>query len=137
MTSVLSTPGRCVLKPGYGRWVGMQQAVSENFGALSWALWDQPRCGEPGAHPTYCIAKPRGLGAVADSMGKVLPTPRPLPAAPYLLHPTPCTLPPDRYSRMRRLLRPCLLLPRSPWLPLLWRHELWPHVLGALPGVRV
>ena len=94
MTSVLSTPGRCVLKPGYGRWVGMQQAVSENFGALSWALWDQPRCGEPGAHPTYCIAKPRGLGAVADSMGKVLPTPRPLPprslpAAPYLLHPTP------------------------------------------------
>ena len=60
----------CVLKPGYGRWVGMRQAVSENFGALAAALWDQPRCGEPGAHPTYCIAKPRGLGAVADSAGK-------------------------------------------------------------------
>ena len=62
----------CVLKPGYGRWMGMQQAVSDNFGALAAALWDQPRCGEPGAHPTYCIAKPRGLGAVADSAGKVL-----------------------------------------------------------------
>ncbi len=58
-------------------------------GGGPWALWDQPRCGEPGAHPTYCIAKPRGLGAVADSMGKVLPAPRFLPAAPYLLHPTP------------------------------------------------
>ena len=102
MTSVLFTLGRCVLKPGYGRWVGMQQAVSENFGALSWALWDQPRCGEPGAHPTYCIAKPRGLGAVADSMGKVLPSLRSLPAAPYHRAPYPLlpslrSLPPAPY----------------------------------------
>ena len=25
----------CVLKPGYGRWMGMQQAVTDNFGAMA------------------------------------------------------------------------------------------------------
>ena len=61
----------CVLKPGYGRWVGMQQAVSEHAGALAAALWEAPRCNEVGAGP-YCIAKPRGIGALAETAGKLL-----------------------------------------------------------------
>ena len=61
----------CALKPGIGRWIGMQQTFSEHAGALAAAVWHQPRCGEAGASK-YCIAKPRGMGAVAEAAGRIL-----------------------------------------------------------------
>ena len=61
----------CRLKPGIGRWVGMKNAVGEHAGLLATGLLGQQHCGEPGAGP-YCIAKPTGLGAVAEAAGHVL-----------------------------------------------------------------
>lgn len=39
--------------------------------ALADGLWQQPRCGEPGAGP-YCIASPTGFGLIAEGAGHVL-----------------------------------------------------------------
>ena len=39
---------------------------SEHADALAAALWEAPRCNEVGAGP-YCIAQPRGVGALADA----------------------------------------------------------------------
>ena len=61
----------CHLRPGIGRWVGMRNAVGTHATALADALLVQPHCGEPGAGP-YCIAAPRGMGAVAEALGHVL-----------------------------------------------------------------
>jgi hypothetical protein len=58
----------CKLRPGIGRWVGMQNALSNHAGALAAGLMRQPRCGEEGAGP-YCIAEPTGLGIVAEAAG--------------------------------------------------------------------
>ena len=61
----------CELKPGIGRWVGMKNTVSSHAASLAEALYNQPRCGEPGAGD-FCIASPRGLGAIAERAGHIL-----------------------------------------------------------------
>ena len=61
----------CDLKPGIGRWVGIKNTVNTHAAAIADGLLSQPACGEPGAGP-YCIAAPRGLGAVAEAAGHVL-----------------------------------------------------------------
>ena len=61
----------CELRPGIGRWVGMRNAVASHAGALYDGLLAQPRCGESGAGP-YCIAAPRGFGALAEALGHAL-----------------------------------------------------------------
>ena len=61
----------CSLRPGIGRWVGMRNAVASHAGALAEGLLSQPRCGEPGAGP-WCVARPRGTGAVAEALGHAL-----------------------------------------------------------------
>ena len=61
----------CELKPGIGRWVGMRDGVRKHAGAIVSALYDQPRCGEKGAGK-YCVASPRGLGAVAEVLCLIL-----------------------------------------------------------------
>ena len=58
----------CELKPGFGRWVGMKHAAREHAGALAAGLMAQAHCGEEGAGP-YCIARPTGLGLVAETIG--------------------------------------------------------------------
>eukprot|EP00966_Prymnesium_polylepis_P186354 4319487-Prymnesium_polylepis.2 len=61
----------CVLKPGYGRWVGLANTVSKNTAAFAAALLQQPHCNEPDAGP-FCIATPAGLGWLAEMLGHVL-----------------------------------------------------------------
>ena len=61
----------CELRPGIGRWIGMRNAVGTHAAALTEGLWKQPHCGEPGAGP-YCIAEPKGVGALAEGVGHVL-----------------------------------------------------------------
>ena len=61
----------CRLKPGIGRWVGMQNSLGAHAGLLAQGLLSQPHCGEPNAGP-YCIATPTGLGAVAEAVGHAL-----------------------------------------------------------------
>ena len=61
----------CELKPGFGRWVGMKHAAREHAGALAAGLMAQAHCGEEGAGP-YCIARPTGLGLVAEAIGHVI-----------------------------------------------------------------
>ena len=61
----------CNLRPGIGRWIGMRNAVGTHAVALADGLLSQPHCGEPNAGP-YCIAEPKGWGAVAEAVGHVL-----------------------------------------------------------------
>ena len=61
----------CELRPGIGRWIGLQNAATAHAGAIASGLLSQPRCGEEGAGP-YCIASPTGMGAVAEAIGHVL-----------------------------------------------------------------
>ena len=58
----------CELKPGFGRWVGMKHQAREHAAALASGLMAQAHCGEEGAGP-YCIARPTGLGLVAEAVG--------------------------------------------------------------------
>lgn len=58
----------CELKPGFGRWVGMKHQAREHAAALAAGLIGQQHCGEEGAGP-YCIARPTGLGLVAEAVG--------------------------------------------------------------------
>lgn len=61
----------CELRPGIGRWIGMKNAVGNHASALADGLLSQPHCGEPNAGP-YCIATPKGIGAVCEGIGHVL-----------------------------------------------------------------
>ena len=61
----------CKLRPGIGRWVGLKNSVSDHAGALAAGLISQPHCSEPGAGP-YCIAKPKGFGALCELLGSTL-----------------------------------------------------------------
>jgi len=61
----------CQLKPGRARWIGMRDGVRKHAGAIASALYEQPRCGESGAGP-WCIASPRGMGAVAEALGRIV-----------------------------------------------------------------
>ena len=61
----------CRLRPGIGRWVGLTNAVSTHAGAVGAALLSQPFCSEPHAGP-YCIARPKGFGAVCEGLGSLL-----------------------------------------------------------------
>ena len=49
----------------------MKNAVGHHAAAIAEALYNQPRCGEAGAG-AFCIASPRGLGAIAESASRVL-----------------------------------------------------------------
>ena len=61
----------CKLRPGIGRWVGLTHAVGAHAGAVGAALLSQPHCSEPHAGP-YCIARPKGFGAVCEVVGSWL-----------------------------------------------------------------
>ena len=61
----------CDLKPGVSRWIHMKKTASIHTAALANGLIHQKRCDEVDAGP-YCIAKPSGLGQVAESLGWVL-----------------------------------------------------------------
>jgi len=62
----------CALKPGIGHWVGLRKALArDHAGALVAGLMSQSHCGEPGAGP-YCIARPKGVGIVAEYIGHFL-----------------------------------------------------------------
>ena len=53
---------RCQLSDGYKRWRRMNAMLTENLGAVAGALTKMPKCGEPGAHKTFCINEPTGIG---------------------------------------------------------------------------
>ena len=65
----------CELRPGLGRWIGMRDGVRRHAALVVDALYAQPRCGElnerdlSAGAARWCIASPRGLGAVAESAG--------------------------------------------------------------------
>lgn len=61
----------CDLRPGMGRWVGMQDAAAKHAAALGSAFMRPKRCGEADAGP-YCIAEPSGLGRLAEVLGVTL-----------------------------------------------------------------
>lgn len=61
----------CELRPGIGRWTGMKNMASKHTAALAQGIYSQKHCGEQGAGP-YCIARPKGLGAVAEVAGIVI-----------------------------------------------------------------
>ncbi|KAL7528684.1 hypothetical protein ACHAWF_002661, partial [Thalassiosira exigua] len=63
---------RCELKPGIGRWLGMQRAARDHAGALAHGLLFRTQCGERGAGK-YCIARPRGTGLAAEVIGTFVP----------------------------------------------------------------
>jgi len=59
----------CELKPGIGHWVGLKKRLArDHAGALASGLFRHTQCGDPGAGP-YCIAKPKGVGLVAEFVG--------------------------------------------------------------------
>lgn len=62
---------KCKLKPGIGRWNSVKNAIKNNIGAAALGLAEQPHCGEPNAGK-LCIAKPRGLGLIAEMTGHIL-----------------------------------------------------------------
>jgi hypothetical protein len=49
----------------------MRDGVRKHAAAIVGAFYDQPRCGEPGAG-RWCVATPRGAGAVAEFLGHVV-----------------------------------------------------------------
>lgn len=59
---------KCELRPGIARWNGMKHLASRHTVALAEGLKSQAHCGEEGAGP-YCIAKPTGLGLIAEGTG--------------------------------------------------------------------
>jgi len=61
----------CVLKPGFGRWVGLRNSLTDHAGALASGILERRHCGEPNAGP-YCIAKPTGWGAICEIVGAIL-----------------------------------------------------------------
>lgn len=61
----------CDLRPGIGRWIGLQHSARHHVVALASGLLSQPHCSEPNAGP-YCIARPKGLGAFAERVGQLL-----------------------------------------------------------------
>lgn len=65
----------CDLRPGIGRWLGLKHAASHHMVALAESLLSQPHCGDAGINSSdvpYCIAKPRGLGAMAEVAGNFI-----------------------------------------------------------------
>eukprot|EP00633_Aureoumbra_lagunensis_P006185 CAMPEP_0197324740 /NCGR_PEP_ID=MMETSP0891-20130614/71275_1 /TAXON_ID=44058 ORGANISM="Aureoumbra lagunensis, Strain CCMP1510" /NCGR_SAMPLE_ID=MMETSP0891 /ASSEMBLY_ACC=CAM_ASM_000534 /LENGTH=835 /DNA_ID=CAMNT_0042817593 /DNA_START=349 /DNA_END=2856 /DNA_ORIENTATION=- len=46
---------RCEPHPGLARWASYQSSVARHGRALASALVNQPLCGEPGAHPVFCV----------------------------------------------------------------------------------
>ena len=61
----------CKLRPGIGRWIGLQNSISNHAGALAVGLLSQPHCSEPDAGP-YCIAKPKGFGLFCEILNSIL-----------------------------------------------------------------
>ena len=61
----------CKLRPGIGRWIGLQNSISNHAGALAVGLLSQPHCSEPNAGP-YCIAKPKGFGLFCEILNSIL-----------------------------------------------------------------
>ncbi|KAG5175276.1 TB2/DP1, HVA22 family-domain-containing protein, partial [Tribonema minus] len=55
----------CQLKPGFLEFNHYTQALRRNTGALARAVRELPRCGEPGAHATFCVNEPTGTGWAA------------------------------------------------------------------------
>jgi len=53
---------KCELSDGYKKWRRMNSLLTENLGAISGALTKMPKCGEPGAHKTFCVNEPTGIG---------------------------------------------------------------------------
>lgn len=58
----------CELKPGIGRWNGLKNLAASHTVAVAEGLKNQLFCGEEGAGK-YCIAKPHGMGLVAELLG--------------------------------------------------------------------
>ena len=54
---------KCELSDGYKKWRKMNAMLTENLGAVAGALTKMPKCGEPGAHKTFCVNEPTGIGA--------------------------------------------------------------------------
>jgi hypothetical protein len=61
----------CELRPGIGRWVGMQRAARTHTAALAAGILSQKHCGEPDAGP-FCIAAPVGTGKLANVLSMIL-----------------------------------------------------------------
>ena len=61
----------CELRPGIGRWNGMKHLAGRNAASLVEGLRNQKHCGEEGAGE-YCIARPTGIGLVAEMAGHVI-----------------------------------------------------------------
>jgi hypothetical protein len=55
----------CDLRPGMGRWVGIQKAASKHSTALAEAFIRPKHCGEANAGP-YCISEPVGMGKISE-----------------------------------------------------------------------
>ena len=53
---------KCELSEGYKKWRKMNSMLTENLGAVAGALTKMPKCGEPGAHKTFCVNEPTGVG---------------------------------------------------------------------------
>ena len=61
----------CELRPGIGRWVGMQKMARTHTAALAAGLLTQRHCTDPDAGP-FCIATPIGTGRAAHILGMIL-----------------------------------------------------------------
>ena len=53
---------KCKLADGYNKWRQLNVMITHNLGAVAGALTRMPKCGEPGAHNTFCINEPTGIG---------------------------------------------------------------------------
>ena len=58
VANVVPGLARCELHPGLELWGKYQSQLSRHAGALVGALAHQPKCGEPGASPVFCVQPP-------------------------------------------------------------------------------
>jgi hypothetical protein len=63
---------KCELSEGYKKWRKMNAMLTENLGAVAGALTNMPKCGQPGAHKTFCINEPTGTGLYCKNSAYIL-----------------------------------------------------------------
>jgi hypothetical protein len=63
---------KCELADGYKKWRKMNAMLTQNLGAVAGALTKMPKCGEPGAHKTFCINEPTGIGLYCKNSAYLL-----------------------------------------------------------------
>jgi len=63
---------RCKLSKGYLQWRRMKAMLSDTMGSVLGTLTNMPKCGEPGAHSTFCINEPHGTGLYCKKVSYLL-----------------------------------------------------------------